>query len=807
MTDFAVVVGIAQYPLMTAADLSGPDNDAKAVYAWLLDPKGGGLQQQNVKLICSADFPIDPNKPQPPQPNSSDITYALDTWLNQQTQGASLNRLYLYFSGHGFSPRLEEAALFTAESTMTVQEYVYATSWVRFFRMATRFREVVLWMDSCMNYQLLIPVAEVARPKVGTGVPGPAFIAFAAQTKSALEHKMLGDGGDGKVHGVFTWALLKGLRGGAADETGRVTGDSLRRFLFTAMPEFLPPGAVNSTSVDLYPFVRADDGMVFSRLDSRPKYRVHLDLPSAKAGQELRIWTGRPLRQAVSATLTSTTWEGGLVRGLYMAEVPAAGLRQGFQVSGAGKVKEFIERTGPAVKVPKDVTKLFKLDVVAGNPAAAISVMDYQFGRIFRATGELHELEMPGVYKVRVEFGRDITMISDQVLLLDRNGWPGDVPTPQLASPAPIPGSVSAHESLYARFEDAANRDIGDFRGPEPGQSAISVIASYWTEPDGAAPTAVGVAPPPHPMHDLQLVDAAGGPFPDLSQNCQVEWQPEVDQPAVWEKKVPPGNYFLRQLLPDGRQYEGCITASPGWVTQIVVKRAAQVSAAADQSDAITDVAVFMRQPGRGHASSQDAVIEGARLALTHDRNLFEEGRGAQLADLLLTEFTDPIAGIIGAHLLLRVRAELDPVQAKQFDSVVKKLRELVGPDHPDVEALSLRCTDAALPTSRPFTAPPMFRHSWRLIAQASYQRVELVPPQLWQRVQASVAFGATFVWAADEQTRAAHAAQLSRWISQCPAPLPDEVRDAACRMQVPAGAAATLWAERAAPQQKQADV
>lgn len=779
---------------MTAAALSGPDNDAKAVCDWLLDPKGGGLQRDNVNLICSADFPVDPNKPQPPQPNSSDITYALDTWLNQQTEGASLNRLYLYFSGHGFSPRLEEAALFTAESTMTVQEYVYATSWVRFFRMANRFREVVLWMDSCMNYQLLIPVAEVARPQIGTGVPGPAFMSLAAQTKSALEDKMP----DGQVHGVFTWALLKGLRGGAADDCGRVTGDSLRRFLFTAMPEFLPDAARNSTSVDLYPFVRADDGMVFSRLDSRPKYRVQLDLPSAKVGQELRIWTGRPLRQAVSATLTTTTWEGQLVRGLYMAEVPAAGLRHGFQVSGAGKVNEVIERTGPAVKVPKDVTKLFKLDVVAGNPAAAISVMDYQFGRIFDATGELHELEMPGVYKVRVEFGRDITMISDQVLLLDRNGWPGKVPTPQLASPAPIPGSVSAHESLDARFEDAANRDIGQFRGPEPGQSAISLMASYWTEPGSAAPTAVGVAPPPSPMHDLQLVDGAGRPIADLPHGSEVERQTAGDPAAGWEKKVPPGNYFLRRVLPDGRQYEGCITASPGWVTQVVVKRAAEVSAAADRSGAITDVALFMRQPGIRPSSSQDAVIEGARLALTHDRNLFEGGRGEQLAELLLSKFTDPIAGIIGAHLLLRVSAELDPVQAKQFDSVVEKLRELVGPDHPDVEALSLRCTDAVVPTSQPFTAPPMFRHSWQLITQASYQRVELIPPQLWQRVQASVALGATFVWAADEQTRAAHAAQLSRWIGQCPTPIPDEVRDAAYRMQVPAGAAAMLWAERA---------
>ncbi len=38
-----------------------------------------------------------------------------------------------------------------------------------------------------MNYQQSIPVTEVLmRPKIGTSVPGPTFIALAAQTKNAL---------------------------------------------------------------------------------------------------------------------------------------------------------------------------------------------------------------------------------------------------------------------------------------------------------------------------------------------------------------------------------------------------------------------------------------------------------------------------------------------------------------------------------------------------------------------------------------------------------------------------------------------
>jgi Caspase domain len=824
--DFAVVVGVARYPELSAqgvaVDLDGPNNDALAVHDWLVDPDGGKLQPANVRLIRSADF--DPIDPDDPQPAKARIERELK-WVEQQTRQADGNRLYLYFSGHGFSPVLEEGALFTAEATLNSPEYVYAHAWMRWFRIAQRFRETVLWMDSCMNYEQSIPVNEVLmRPKIGTGVPGPAFIALAAQTKSALEQAMP----DGEAHGVFTWTLLQGLRGGAADERGRITGESLRSFLYTVMPEFLPATARNSSSIDLQPFVRADEGMVFRRLPARPKYPVRLSLPAASVGTELRIWTGRPLVQVASDAPSRAEWTGELLRGLYVVEVPAAGLRHGFQVSGAGAVEEVVTRTGPPVIIP-DVSKLFTLGVVAGNPAAAISVMDYRFDRIFNETGELHEREVPGVYKVRVGFGRDITMISDEVLLLDRDTLPDSAPAPQLSSPAPIAGAASTREFQVAPFEEAADRH-GAVAGPSAGRSIMSLLARYWTEPGDPPIAAGGVAPAhPHPMRGLQLVDAAGQPVADLSQDSQVERHTEGDPVAVWEQEVPPGAYFLRQVLRDDRQYEGCVIASPDWVTHIAIQRTvptggAKISGVADRTDAIGDVAVFMRRAAAARAPDQDAVIEGARLALTQGRNLFAGGRGAQLAELLLAKFADPIGGIIGGHLLLRAieEAELDPARTEQFDSAVTHLRSLVGPDHPDVEALSLRCTDLGLRTTRQFTAPPMFRPSWQLITDATYQRPELVPAELWQRVHASVALGGFFVWAADEQTRTAHAGQLSRWISQyadtgeAPAAasgtakpsapavvLPEAARDAAYRLQVPAGAAAALWAQRVVPQQE----
>jgi hypothetical protein len=832
VTDFAVVVGVARYPLLSAegvaADLEGPDNDAQAVRDWLVDPAGGQLEPGNVRLLRSAEF--DPLDPLDPQPAMHRIERELK-WLEQETRQTAGGRLYLYFSGHGFAPVLEEGALFTAEATQVSPTYVYAHAWLRWLRQAQRFRESVLWMDCCMNYQQSIPVAEVLmRAQIGTGVPGPAFIALAAQTKSALERTMP----DGQVHGVFTWTLLQGLRGGASDVNGRVTGESLRNFLYTVMPEFLPDEVRQTASVDLQPFVRADDGLVFRRLPTPPKYRVHLTMPAA-AGNELKIWTGRPLAHVLSVALSSDEWTGELLRGLYVAEVAAAGLRHGFQVTGSGDVEVAVTLHGPPVVTPA-ASDLFSLDVVAENKAAAIVVTDYAFNRAFTDTGELHEREVPGVYKIRLEFGRDIGTISEHVVLLDRDVLAGGLITSsQLPSPAPIPGTALTHEYHVEPFTDASSRR-GAFTGPAAGRSAISVIARYWTDPTRSRPPEFTF---PHPMEGFHLLDLAGLTIADLSQDCQVDDRAEVDPVAVWDRELPPGSYYLRRVVPNGHTLEACVTTSASWVTQIAIRRALPASVDDGQTTTVAragpigEVALFMRPAGgMVREPEQDAVIEAARMALAQGQNLLAEGRGAQLQELLLLKYADPIAGIIGCHLLLRGMQEAQPNGARMelFDAAVTNLRGLVGPDHPDVEALSLRCSNATLRTVRPFTVPPMFSHSWQLVTEASYDRPELVPIELWKRVHASVGVGPFFVWAADDDTRAMHAEQLSHWISDYTegsrsrpsasatptgagtstaasgsvheTPLSDAVREAAMRLQLPASAAAALWRDRTVSKQ-----
>ncbi len=84
MTGYAVVVGIARYPGLTAdkvveRDLESPDRDAEEVRTWLVDPQGGALDPGDVKLIRSADFAA-----AEPQPALARVQQEMD-WLEERT--------------------------------------------------------------------------------------------------------------------------------------------------------------------------------------------------------------------------------------------------------------------------------------------------------------------------------------------------------------------------------------------------------------------------------------------------------------------------------------------------------------------------------------------------------------------------------------------------------------------------------------------------------------------------------------------------------------------------------------------------
>jgi hypothetical protein len=149
---------------------------------------------------------------------------------------------------------------------------------------------------------------------------------------------------DGRVHGVFTWTLLKGLRGGAADE-----GPDHRR-----EPAHLP--VQRHAGVPTRECVQDRFGRPAAvrprgpghgvRPVARPTEVQGAPHRTADRGRPAAADLGRPAVHRGRRTGADRRRVGrGAGRGLYVAELP--GLRHGFQVSGAGDVDVAVTGTGP----------------------------------------------------------------------------------------------------------------------------------------------------------------------------------------------------------------------------------------------------------------------------------------------------------------------------------------------------------------------------------------------------------------------------------------------------------------------------
>src|SRR5206468_1126613 len=111
-------------------------------------------------------------------------------------------------------------------------------------------------------------------------------------------------------------------------------------------------------------------------------------------------------------------------------------------------------------------------------------------------------------------------------------------------------------------------------------------------------------------------------------------------------------------------------------------------------------ISILMRRAGTPWGTAEDLQVQKACVALADERQILND----HLSELFFQKFDNPLAGIVGAHLLLlSIRGKTQgetAVQLNQLNEVVKNLRELVGAEHPDVEAISLACSDQTLRTT-----------------------------------------------------------------------------------------------------------
>jgi Caspase domain len=750
---FAIVIGLASYPNLgdpPPANLQSPENDADAVVAWLLDAKGGALPESNIWKIRSRDQ----DSPPKALPTRDKLEEAF-LWLDKvaaanQSAGKGRKvgtRLYFYVSGHGFSPGFRAGCLLAGNAAeRQFSANIFPSAWLDWLRDADYFSEYILWMDCCMDRQVLTPPTPPPLTPIGGGGAGRTFIAFAAPRPLKAAEKEIPP--DGKQwHGVFTWNLLEGLRGAAANQFGLVTAASLADWIRQAQLGWLDSADRSNASVAKEPsIVEKDDSIVFAKGVAPLTFDITLGISDATTPTDIRLWSGSPPNPGPPITIAPGGTQIQLTPGLYLAE--GAGLRQGFAVTRSMTI-DLAER-GEPVKQPGGK---FTLQIDPADASADITVIQGRFNVLM---GGKAQLVCPlldfGLYQFRITIGRQIV---EKIILLDRD-WPpsgaapgavapaSDVlpPLPQITSAAPLPGTRATHEYQ----QEAARSSTNDVQA---GAGAELMVMARWFSSGGQAP------PGRMPWQDVVVLDASGKVVADL--DTQGRHDPNGDPTGVCTLSLGPGAYELRYPVGSDTRFVQSLILPPGnWRAEAYVLYDAR------DRGSRASVSLLMRKQGASWGTDDDLQLQKALVALADERPI----QNLLLSDLLAGKSFNPLAAIVSAHLLvLSAESPADgaKVDLDQLNKLITMLRDNVGSDHPDVEALSQRCPNPELRASKPVRVPPIFERSWELLLDASQDRPELIPSALWKKIHVRAGAPPYLVWCPDSEVQAAYIEELTK--------------------------------------------
>lgn len=559
----------------------------------------------------------------------------------------------------------------------------------------------------------------------------------------------------GKCHGVFTWNLLRGLRGAAANSFGMVTGRGLADWLRYAQLSWMETPDLTNPDIAKEPaIIDEDDRLVFARGLGPAAFNVTLAIPGA-AGREARIWSGAPPTPSAPLAIKQGRLAVSLPAGLHVVEVLGTALRHGFAVTRDAEIE--VSDTG---ETPRQAGGLFKLTIEYSDPTAEIRLVGSQFQTVDTGTKGLSATLPHGLYAMRIRVGRQFV---EKVILLDAD-WPSTESTesvqalpalPVITSAAPLPETSAIHEPQQRAVRDSQNRtDVSAGNGAQ-----LMVMARLFTQEGTGHQDA-------RPWEGVQVLDERGATVADLDVHGQ-EYA-ERDPFKVCSIALAPGAYVLRRVSREGGTTAQSLIVSGGWRLEAYLLDRPGFS----QPAARLRTTLLMRRIGAPWGTPEDVLLEKARVALIDERPALND----ELSALLLGKHDNPLAGIIGGHLLLIEREQGQSRQLGLLNEVVENLRRLVGPDHPDVEALSLACPQHSLQRTAPVRAAPIFERSWRMLVDGSRTNKRLVPAALWQRVQAEGGRPPFLCWSLDADRQEACLEQLAQRVFDPPHEMADAV-------------------------------
>lgn len=229
---WALVIGVDKYADTQITTLGGASNDAKAIADALI--RYAGFPSDQVMLLAS-------DQPAERQPTRGNILRRLSN-LASVVKPDGL--LFVSFAGHGME-RGGQAFLLPSDAQVSNDVDLLEQTAVNVVQMKERIRktgvgQVVLVLDACRNDPAGRsnednPLTPAYVRAFNFDVRNREVTAFAtlyatAVGQRAYEYKE-------KQQGYFTWELVEGLKGGAANERGEVTLAGLLKYVQERVPK------------------------------------------------------------------------------------------------------------------------------------------------------------------------------------------------------------------------------------------------------------------------------------------------------------------------------------------------------------------------------------------------------------------------------------------------------------------------------------------------------------------------------------------------------------------------------------------
>lgn len=242
--DRAILVGISRYSDQAFTPLNGPPNDVDRMWEWLVDPRGGNVPDDNITRVTSPESHPPDLDPEDWHPTEHHFQRAYVKTVTDKATRKPVRRnarLYLYFSGHGFSERRDQftqASVYAANATRFLANNICGTAFALAAREQALFREIVLIMDCCRDAELNLPFS---KPPINTATadnaPNVRFMALYAAPKAGKAQERPFPELGGKTCGLLTHAFLRSLKQAPADDPNGVSSTAIKKYLLGTWAE------------------------------------------------------------------------------------------------------------------------------------------------------------------------------------------------------------------------------------------------------------------------------------------------------------------------------------------------------------------------------------------------------------------------------------------------------------------------------------------------------------------------------------------------------------------------------------------